>query len=759
MKESSHFVPLALISGAIIFSSHPAADAAEITWGNSFVIGAAADISNPIGSTVVVAADFNNAAGTAVGDDNVINGIPFTETPSAGIGDLVTTMASGPAYGVDFFTGATDDQDLDALLDSHSWFAGNPGTTSFTISNLTPGLNYQVQLIAVADIRACCAARTYEPDDGMGNFNTGVTLARGLFQSVIGTFTADSNTQTIGWRSLGEAAGNNDPGLSGMVVLQTQPGDDDDGDGLFNAWEELYGLDPDSPDSDGDTIPDDEEDEDMDGLENSQEQASGTNPTVADTDMDGYLDGVETDTGTWVSASDTGTRPLNPDSDGDGLRDGVENPDLPFIDAMQTGSDPNETDTDQDLLPDPVEVAINLNPNDTDSDDNGTLDGDEDADLDGSRNAAELALGTGISDPDSDDDDLLDGVESDTGVWGGLSNTGTDPLDPDSDNDTLADGVENPDLPYDPANPTMQPGTDPNLSDSDGDLANDNTELAEGTDPTNPNDTPAIPLISVLPGLLGGDLTDPEDDGVEGATDLGPPQTAGTGFDWVSITASNEEYFSGFGAATEGAFDIFDNKVGREETKWCCGGPPNNVTNATVEFENPISITHFTISSGNDTVGRDPLDWQILGSNDGVEFEPIFTQSDDVPLWTARNQTLLIVLSRPSDAYKFIRYEVTRTGDGNHQINEIEYFGTIGLTPLEITEIIYDEATEMITVTWTSKPGRTYGIFYDSDLDGFQNDVDDAVPADEVEESTSYTFDNPLPGEPRAYFRVVQNPL
>jgi len=52
-----------------------------------------------------------------------------------------------------------------------------------------------------------------------------------------------------------------------------------------------------------------------------------------DDDGDGLLDAVETDTGIFVSASDTGSDPLDPDSDGDGVDDGVE---------VARGSNPNK---------------------------------------------------------------------------------------------------------------------------------------------------------------------------------------------------------------------------------------------------------------------------------------------------------------------------------------------------------------------------------------------------------------------------------
>lgn len=47
-------------------------------------------------------------------------------------------------------------------------------------------------------------------------------------------------------------------------------------------------------------------------------------PCSEDADSDGLPDCVETNTGVWVSATNTGTDPHNPDTDGDGLLDGEE---------------------------------------------------------------------------------------------------------------------------------------------------------------------------------------------------------------------------------------------------------------------------------------------------------------------------------------------------------------------------------------------------------------------------------------------------
>ncbi len=84
---------LVLAASLIVGSS--SVKAAEITWAPPERITASTDILNPEGGVLHVAADFNTDDGTSLGDDNMINGIEFTQTPAAGAEKLDSTMNSG----------------------------------------------------------------------------------------------------------------------------------------------------------------------------------------------------------------------------------------------------------------------------------------------------------------------------------------------------------------------------------------------------------------------------------------------------------------------------------------------------------------------------------------------------------------------------------------------------------------------------------------------------------------------------------------
>jgi hypothetical protein len=254
---------------------------------------------------------------------------------------------------------------------------------------------------------------------------------------------------------------------------------DDDGDGLLDAVETNTGIyvgpndtgtNPLLADTDVDTIADGldncplvanssqqntdadafgdacDSDDDGDGLADSVETNTGvyvsatdtgTNPLLVDTDGDGLSDAIERATGVWVSAADPGTSPVSEDTDGDGWNDGTETNTGVYVSLMDTGSHPLLIDTDADGANDGADNCLFVpNPDqlNTDGGDSGNA-----------------------CDADDDNDGLPDLVETNTGTYVSPSDTGTDPLRVDTDGDGYSDSVEVA-AGSDPTNPASIPG-------------------------------------------------------------------------------------------------------------------------------------------------------------------------------------------------------------------------------------------------------------------------------------------------------------
>ena len=207
-----------------------------------------------------------------------------------------------------------------------------------------------------------------------GNTNPGGNAPLGANNETVQFANGDAYTSyMILFPTIQNLGGANSMQISEIVLEGiTGPPGDTDGDGLSDAYEDANGLDASDDGSTGESSPGAKDgpngalgDPDGDDLSNAEERDLGTDPQDNDSDQDGALDGVETNTGVWLSESDTGTDPLNPDSDDDTLLDGTENPALPYDPndpTTQPGTDPNLDDTDGDTVPDGEEIAAGRNP-------------------------------------------------------------------------------------------------------------------------------------------------------------------------------------------------------------------------------------------------------------------------------------------------------------------------------------------------------------------------------------------------------------
>jgi hypothetical protein len=147
------------------------------------------------------------------------------------------------------------------------------------------------------------------------------------------------------WDKAGEKAIDT---IAVIVKAEAKPveGSDDDGDGMPDAWEIQFGLDPLDP---LDAL----EDKDDDGLSNLAEYQHGTNPNKADTDDDGLNDGDEINT--------MGTNASNPDTDGDSYYDNVDKYPLDstkWDDDNGPATKPDEKETNWGLIGGIIVVII-----------------------------------------------------------------------------------------------------------------------------------------------------------------------------------------------------------------------------------------------------------------------------------------------------------------------------------------------------------------------------------------------------------------
>ena len=399
----------------------------------------------------------------------------------------------------------------------------------------------------------------------------------------------------------------------------------------------------------------------------------------------------------------------------------------------------NTEDSDDDGMSDSYEMANGLDPDVNDAD--GDLDGDS------LTNKQEHDLGTRANSDDSDGDTLKDGVETNTGTFVDATDTGTNPLRSDTDGDDLKDNVETKTGVFGSAANT---GTDPLNKDTDGDGFEDGQEVDSGTNPLLASSFPRLPILGSE--LLGGDLTDPEDDGDPELDD-----------GYAATFDSSEEPDFGGG---ESAFNVFDNVMGGGNDKWCCGDGadfPDEPLWVSATFEEPILLTHFTITSADDSPGRDPLIWEIQGSNDGENFATINRQEDTVAIWDTRLQVAEfragIQYPKPSafTTIRFICFETGLTSGARFQIAELELFGEPGsVSPggFQITNVerITRDGQEILQITFPSTANGTYAIETGTKLQNSWSEIIDGFESQG--DATVYELEMNAPVPAELYIRV-----
>lgn len=476
--------------------------------------------------------------------------------------------------------------------------------------------------------------------------------------------------------------------------------DDADSDGLPDVWERKFGLDPGNGADAG-------LDGDNDLLTNLQEFVAGTNPTLQDTDGDGLDDGVETDDGVWTSAMATGTSPRSADTDRDGLNDLVEVPNLAFDPENpfgQPGSDPASLDSDGDGVSDGSEVFASSDPTEQ------------------------------ASSPSPEA----------VGIWC----ADDEPLGTDFGGDGWAMGPEG-------------------------------APLGAILDPIN---APEVVEISA-----------------DGAVQTGLTQavdfTANAQFGVAAEPNSLLELF-GTGTVTGDATIemIFspDSDLGGHQYLWESGG--------TGDGQGVVLVNSMLYLGVNDSNGA-PYGGAVVGvdlaplygpsgfsADDYLVLRAVFETGKQVTLGVTHLGTGLSAVASDEwsgnswdggDIMGLGRWSAGRGGDRNSQLSTVPgatttwpgfegqiakfslYAAPLVATTspvtgpgLKITDIVYDQESDRISLTWNARSGAVYGVYASPDGQDWSLEIDDSVTA--IEDTVTFTFNNPTPGLERQFFRVVE---
>lgn len=91
-----------------------------------------------------------------------------------------------------------------------------------------------------------------------------------------------------------------------------------------------------------------------------------------------------------------------------------------------------------------------------------------------------------------------------------------------------------------------------------------------------------------------------------------------------------------------------------------------------------------------------------------------------------------------SDGTNPVIVRFTKFSGGDHFA--LPGFQLSALGSLAITDILYSPNDNMLTLTWTSRPGASYGVFFSTDMIDWSADLNDSISADPGD-TTTETFD------------------
>lgn len=123
-------------------------------------------------------------------------------------------------------------------------------------------------------------------------------------------------------------------------------------------------------------------------------------------------------------------------------------------------------------------------------------------------------------------------------------------------------------------------------------------------------------------------------------------------------------------SSSEGVDKSYD---GNSSTKWCIVGPGSKVQ-WQVELPEPAEVASYRLTSANDVPQRDPQEWTLSGSTDGVTWTTLDNRTLAAP-FESRFQTKEFTCAS-TGAHRFYRFDfVPKAGVSHFQVSEIGLSG------------------------------------------------------------------------------------
>ena len=185
----------------------------------------------------------------------------------------------------------------------------------------------------------------------------------------------------------------------------------------------------------------------------------------------------------------------------------------------------------------------------------------------------------------------------------------------------------------------------------------------------------------------------------------------------------------------------------------------------------PSVVQGFTITTANDTEGRDPVEWELFGTNEEVTTQAHQSGLGREPWTLIAGGTLALPVERftagtpvtfANDvsyaSYKWLCRTVKGPVGGavdSMQIAEIQFDGILGanLSPLAITDIAFINGGTEIQLDWTGIGGTTHLLQFSTDLVDWSYEVDDSL--DPNVHNPYILSVNDIPAAPKGFFRFV----